>query len=103
MIATSARRTAPAAPGAGARSSTGSEICIVPLLRQRFGKPVRVRPGDGLGAVRDAELAIEGPEVELVRLHGHPELLRDLVGRRARRDGAEDLQLAGRQPRVGDA
>ena len=45
----------------------------------------------------DADLAVDVREVELDRLLGHPELLRDLAVGEALRDETEDLELPTRQ------
>src|SRR4030066_1723132 len=57
------------------------------------------RDGDGLGAVVRAELLEEPPEVRLHRVRADPEVVGDLLGRRAVRDLLEDLLLALRQGR----
>ena len=51
-----------------------------------------------LGAVRYAELAIDVRQVELHRLLGEEELLRDLLIRSARLQYLEDRELAVAQP-----
>src|SRR4030067_3329104 len=57
------------------------------------------RDGDGLGAVVRAELLEDPLEVRLHRVRADPEVVGDLLGRRAVRDLLEDLLLALRQGR----
>jgi len=56
--------------------------------------PFLVREASSLGAIRDAELAIDVREVELDRLFRHPQLLADRLVREAARESGEDRGLA---------
>src|SRR3954471_1817150 len=64
------------------------------VVDRALDEPVLVREASGLGAVRDAELAIDVREVELDRLFRHPQLLADRLVREAAREGGEDRGLA---------
>src|SRR6266700_8163200 len=69
--------------------STGSAV-----VDRALDEPVLVREASSLGAIRDAELAIDVREVELDRLFRHPQLLADRLVREAAREGGEDRGLA---------
>src|SRR6478735_7990940 len=64
------------------------------VVDRALDEPVLVREASGLGAIRDAELAIDVGEVELDRLFRHPQLLADRLVREAAREGGEDRGLA---------
>jgi hypothetical protein len=57
-------------------------------------EPVLVRVAHGLGAVVDAELAVDVRQVELDRLFRQEQLLRDLLVREPRLERLQDGQLA---------
>src|SRR6185503_4520379 len=64
------------------------------VVDRALDEPVLVREARGLGAIRDAELAIDVREVELDRLFRHPQLLADRLVRESARKGGEDRGLA---------
>src|SRR3954470_10287897 len=64
------------------------------VVDRALDEPVLVCESSGLGAVRDAELAIDVREVELDRLLRHPQLFADRLVREAAREGREDRGLA---------
>ena len=79
----------------GRGSSTVSEVTgLFVGVDRAFHKPVLVRDARRLGPVLNAELAVDVRQVELHRLRGYPELLRDLVVREPAGERAQDRQLA---------
>src|SRR5947209_12811786 len=64
------------------------------VVGRALDQPVLIREARGLGAVRDAELAVDVREVELDRLFRDPELLADCLVRESAGKSGKDRGLA---------
>ena len=99
LLATSStRRWLTSSPGCRSKwPGQSAELLVVALVERALDEALLVGVARGLGAVGDVELAVDVRQVELDRLRGDPELLRDRGVRLALRERGQDRELAGGQ------